>query len=359
MINNISRHSYYMETKDNGDYVVDPETGEVTTRFPTPWPHFKNELEIRLTQDAKKLRKQLFDVNYDSYAEIDLDTVNPPFVSRMSNHKVTGAAHKGTVRSGKIADQGKTISKVSLTSLKLDKEGEIVGYYNPDSDRLLYEALKVRLAAHGGDGNKAFAEGDFHKPKSDGTLGPVVKKVKVVDVASSMVDVQEHTGVADNDSMVRCDVFYVDGDGYYFVPIYVADTVAGKLPSKAPIAGKDKQTGLKKWKEMNAGDFVFSLYPNDLIRIFSKKPITVSIIREESSLAKEMTVPGEDGLFLYYKGMDISRGALEAVTHDNTYKHRSIGKTMIKIEKYEVDVLGNVRKVGKETRQTFDRRKKG
>jgi CRISPR-associated endonuclease Csn1 len=245
-----------------------------------------------------------------------------------------------------------------LTALKLDKEGEIVGYYNPDSDRLLYEALKERLAAHGGDGNKAFAECEFHKPKSDGTLGPVVKKVKVVDVASSMVDVQEHTGVADNDSMVRCDVFYVDGDGYYFVPIYVADTVREALPLLAPTQSKDSNKR-KIWREVKNTDFVFSLYPNDLIRIFSKKPITVSIIREESSQAKEMTVPGEDGLFLYYKGMDVATAVLNGVTHDHTYKHRSIGKTMAKIEKYEVDVLGNVRKVGKETRKTFDRRKKG
>ena len=357
MINRISKHAYYMETKDNGDYVVDPHTGEVTTLFPLPWPHFKDELEIRMTQDAQKLRKQLFDVNYDSYAEIDLDTIIPPFVSRMSNHKVTGAAHKETVRSGKMAQQGKTISKVPLTSLKLDGR-EIAGYYNPDSDRLLYEALKTQLNAYGGDGKKAFADGIFYKPKADGTQGPAVKKVKVVDVASSMVAVQDHTGVADNDSMVRCDVFYVENDGYYFVPVYVADTVTKKLPILAPIAGKDKLTGMKKWKEMDESNFKFSLYPNDLIRIYAKKPISVGIIRESSTLPAEMTVPGEEGLFLYYKGLDVATAVMNGITHDNTYKHRSIGKTMLKIEKYAVDVLGNVRKVEKEKRQTFDKRKK-
>lgn len=358
MINRISNHAYYMETKDNGDYVVDTETGEVTTRFPTPWPHFKNELEIRLTQDAKKLRKQLFDVNYDSYAEIDLDTIQPPFVSRMSNHKVTGAAHKDTVRSGKMAHLGKTISKVSLTSLKLDKDGEIENYYAPDSDRLLYEALKERLLAYGGDGKKAFADGEFHKPKSDGTSGPIVKKVKVVDVSSSMVDVQAHTGVADNETMVRCDVFYVDGDGYYFVPIYVADTVKDSLPIEAPTANKDRDNR-KIWKTMNASDFVFSLYSKDLIRIYAKREISVNLVRKNSTLPPKMTIPGEEGLFLYYTGLDVSSAGMSGITHDNTYEHRSIGKTMVKIEKYEVDVLGNVRKVGKETRQAFDRRKKG
>jgi CRISPR-associated endonuclease Csn1 len=256
-----------------------------------------------------------------------------------------------------MADRGKTISKVPLTSLKLGDDGEIENYYNPDSDRLLYDALRERLAACGGKGEKAFAEGEFHKPKADGTPGPVVKKVKVVSVASSMVEVQDHTGVADNDTMVRCDVFYVEGDGYYFVPIYVADTVKNTLPLLAPTQSKDADNR-KVWKKVNNTDFVFSLYPNDLIRIYAKKPITVNIIREAASLPNEMTVPGEDGLFLYYKGMDISRGSLEAITHDNTYKHRSIGKTMLRIEKYEVDVLGNVRKVGTEKRQSFDKRKK-
>ena len=357
MINRISKHAYYMETKDNGDYIVDPDTGEAVTRFPFPWPHFRDELEIRLTQDVKKLRKQLFDVNYDSYSEIDLDTVNPPFVSRMSNHKVTGAAHKETVRSGKIADRGMTISKVSLTSLKLDSEGEIANYYNPDSDRLLYEALKERLNACGGDGKKAFAEGEFYKPKADGTRGPMVKKVKVMDVASSMVKVQGRTGVANNENMIRCDVFYVDGDGYYFVPIYVADAVAVKLPNLAPIAGKDKN-GMKRWKLVEDTDFLFSLYPNDLIRIYAKKPISVGLVREGGSLPTELTVPGEDGLFLYYKGLDVGPACMSGITHDNTYKHRSIGKTMLKIEKYEVDVLGNVRKVDREKRKTFENMKK-
>ena len=52
-------------------------------------------------------------------------------------------------------------------------------YYNPDSDRLLYSALKRRLEEFDGDGKKAFTE-PFHKPKSDGSDGPIVKKVKMI-----------------------------------------------------------------------------------------------------------------------------------------------------------------------------------
>ena len=143
------------------------------------------------------------------------------------------------------------------------------------------------------------------------------------------------------------------------MPIYVADTVAKALPIHAPTKSVDNTKGLKKWKQMDEQNFVFSLYPNDLIRIYSSAPISVNRLRDSETLLPVMTVPGEQGMFLYYKSMDISRGALEAITHDNTYQHRTIGKSMLKIEKYAVDVLGNVRKVEKETRQTFDRRKKG
>ena len=68
------------------------------------------------------------------------------------------------------------------------------------------------------------------------------------------VPVQGGTAIADNGSMVRVDVFFVEGEGYYLVPIYVSDTVKSKLPNKAIVANKSSD----EWKEMNDNDFVFS-----------------------------------------------------------------------------------------------------
>jgi len=269
----------------------------------------------------------------------------------MCNRKNTGAAHKETIRSGKMleSEEKKFISKVPLESLKL-KDGEIDGYYNPDSDRLLYEALKKRLVEFDGDGKKAFSGTVFRKPKSDGTEGPIVKKVKIMDATSSFVRVCESKGAAENDHMVRCDVFYVENDGYYFVPVYVADTVKNALPKYAPIAHKTP-------KLMNDEDFVFSLYPNDLIRICSSKDISFNKVNKKSNLPEKMTASRGEGVFLYYKGMDVSTAVLKGITHDNTYEYRSIGKTMQLIEKYEVDVLGNIHKVEREKRMDYSARK--
>jgi len=215
---------------------------------------------------------------------------------------------------------------------------------------LLYEALKKRLAEFGNDGKKAFSGIVFRKPKADGTEGPIVKKVKIMDTTSSFVRVCESKGAAENDHMVRCDVFYVENDGYYFVPVYVADTVKDALPQYAPIAYKSP-------KLMNDEDFVFSLYPNDLIQIRPAKEIALNKTNKKSDLPEKITSPRGEGIFLYYRGMNVHTAVLQGITHDNTYEYSSIGKTMQLIEKYEVDMLGNVHKVEKEKRMDYSGRK--
>ena len=236
MIQQVSRYAALRECEyvqtEAGSMAVSQYTGEVLKQFPYPWPEFRRELEARLSDDP---RRAVISQRFPVYANGDIP-VRKLFVSRMPRRKVTGAAHKETVKSPKALKDGVVVVKRALTDLKLDpKTGEIVNYYMPQSDRLLYEALKEQLKKHGGNGAKAFAE-PFHKPKSDGTPGPVVNKVKLCEPTTLNVPVLKGTGVADNDSMVRIDVFHVENDGYYFVPIYIADTLKKELPNKACVA---------------------------------------------------------------------------------------------------------------------------
>lgn len=80
--------------------------------------------------------------------------------------------------------------------------------------------------------------------------------------------------------MIRIDVFYVENEGYYFVPIYVADTVK-EMPNEACPFGKDKK------KIMTDDDFLFSLYPNDLIKITAKKRYEIQPCEQGIRLAKK------------------------------------------------------------------------
>ena len=145
--------------------------------------------------------------------------------------------------------------------------------------------------------------------------------------------------------MIRIDVFHIEGDGYYFVPIYVADTVKSTLPNLACAQGKSG------WKEMDDKDFVFSLYSNDLIRITAKKDIKFTIVNKDSTLP---TNKYGNKMLLYYTGADISTASINGITDDNSYKFRGCGiKSLLNIEKYTVDPLGNVCKVNKEKRMYF------
>lgn len=347
MIQKVTRYSQIRENPK----LIDKKTGEVLTakevhnkdNFPEPWPRFRQELEARVSEDPEEAIRRLRLPAYENVGEI-----KKPFVSRMSRRKVRGAAHEETVRSGKLREDGYTILKTDLSALKL-KNGEIKGYYRPESDRLLYEALKKRLEAFGGKGEEAFKE-PFYKPKADGTPGPLVKKVKIIEKSSLNVPVHKGKGVAYNDTMVRIDIFGVNEKGkmaYYFVPVYVSDTVKKELPCRAVVAHKPYE----EWKVMDDKDFLFSLYPNDMIHVVAKRALSFTAAKG-SSLPPKMET--KDAYVYYNKGTDIKGSSITVITHDNSYGIKGMGiKTLLQLEKCEVDVLGNISVVKKEKRQGF------
>ncbi len=337
-------------------HFVDPGTGEVLTRkefqqrfapqFPQPWPRFREELEARL--DPVNPTEALMALHLSTYEPEE--EIKPVFVSHMPKRTVTGAAHEETIRS---RTETGTVTKTALTALKLDKNGEIDGYYSPQTDPRLYRALVERLKQFGGEGTKAFAE-PFYKPKKDGTPGPRVDKVKIE--RKSSLSVPTARGVAKNGDMIRMDVFRVPNerksdDSYYFVPIYVADTKKATLPSKAVVKGKAPEA----WKQMKPEHFLFSVFKGDLIYVESKKGISLALAKEAVG---EKIIQVKSGLF-YFCGADISDGSIKIETHDGRYYKKSLGiKELKAFEKRQVDVLGNVSKVRlPETRLEFRGRK--
>ncbi|MEG1270706.1 MAG: type II CRISPR RNA-guided endonuclease Cas9 [Ruthenibacterium sp.] len=342
-----SRIEQQYEQSEDGTYSVHSKTGKI---FPTPWPNFRNDIIAR-TSDCPAENLCLLAKNgglpsYDDMPEIDFAQEKPIFVSRMPRHKVTGPAHKETVKGCMTNENGNFTLKRPLTSLKLDKNGEIIDYYMPQSDTLLYNALQKQLMRFGGNAEKAFVE-PFYKPKSDGSQGPLVKKVKLCEKSTLNVSLHDGAAVADHDSMVRIDVFHIVDDGYYFVPIYVADTLKPELPNRAVVAHKS----YADWKEMNENDFVFSLYSNDVCKIVHKSGVKFTNLNKDSTLEKYFTATQ---MTCYFIGASISSASISVINHDNTYGISSLGlKTLQSFEKYQVDILGNISKVKKEIRQTF------
>lgn len=340
MIQKITQYTKHRECiRKTKEGYLDTETGELMTReaydakysprFPAPWERFRQELEARLSDNPAEEIVRLHLATYDSEEEI-----KPVFVSRKQTHKISGAAHEATIRSAK--KPGGSISKKPLTSLSLNKKtGEIEGYYAPESDRLLYEALKKRLKEFDGNAKEAFAE-PFYKPKCDGTRGPLVKKVKIYEKKTITVPVGG--GNADNGSMIRVDVFYIEDEGYYYVPIYTADVIKDGLPNRAVVAHKSHG----EWKVMDDKDFLFSMYPNELLYIESRKGIKLNTKKGSS---RQEQIVRKTGLY-YFKGLNIASGNLFIITHDHSYEQPSLGgKTLSCLKKYTVDTLGNYSEV--------------
>ena len=119
-----------------------------------------------------------------------------------------------------------------------------------------------------------------------------------------------------------------------------------ELPCRAVVQGKSYEN----WKIMDDKDFLFSLYSNDMIHVVAKRDLSFTAA-EGSSLTATMETKDT---CVYYKTADISTGNIKVITHDNSYEKRSFGiKTLLQLEKCEVDVLGNISFVKKEKRQGF------
>lgn len=104
---------------------------------------------------------------------------------------------------------------------------------------------------------------------------------------------------------------------------------------------------------MEEKNFLFSLYADDLIEVARKKVMPFSIVNSGSTLPHSYETTHE---MVYYGGLDISSGNIKVITHDNSYSLRGLGiKTLNTLQKYEVDILGNVREVKKKNVNLFDK----
>ncbi|MFN3884971.1 MAG: type II CRISPR RNA-guided endonuclease Cas9, partial [Rhodocyclaceae bacterium] len=323
----------------------DPETGEVldptmfqrlATHFPSPWPHFRQELEARLFIDEpQEMRERL--EGFGTYPAEALDAVRPLFVSRAPQRRNGGAAHKDTIygQPERLKAQGSVTLRVPLSSLTLKDLDKLI---DPHRNERLYAAIRARLEAHGGKGDKAFPpDNPLRKPDREGNpTGPIVRSVTMVIDKLSGIPVRG--GIAKNDTMLRVDVFRSKKDGkFHLVPIYVHHVAiykrTGELPNRAIVAFKDEA----EWTPIDGDhfDFLFSLHPNDFVRV----------------RLKDETLEG------YFASCDRSTGNIGLWIHDRNQKVGKEGylrtgvKTSIAFEKFHVDVLGKLYPASKEERR--------
>ncbi len=318
---------------------MDNETGEIIDNkynvdisIKEPWPKFREEVFARM--EDPDINGKLYSLKYGefwNYDDIDIENIKPIFVSRMPERKITGKAHKETIRSTKFIEKGynftvvkknlKNISKQEIENIVNNKEFEILYL----SDKKMYDDIYEKMKENDFKADKAFAT-EYRKHSKNGN-SPIVRSIKVPSMGNSGVFLKKNKSLAENDNMVRVDVFGKDNK-YYLVPIYVSDFTKKKLPNKAIVSSKDEKNWIEMTEEYN---FRFSLYPNDLVKIKKKNQ-------------KE---------FLgYYTGTDRSTAAISLLSPNGEEKIRGVGVQNLEIfEKYNVDILGNISKINKEKRE--------
>lgn len=342
LVKRMADYSKRGELSQVRDSYIDPETGEILNiaavrqledKFPTPWSHFREELIARLSSNPNAHDGS------DRSETSEVESFKPVRVSRAPTRRGLGAAHQETVRSVGREDEWKTQGlsavRTPLTKLKLKDLESIVGHDDPRNEKLI-AVLRERLEQHGGDGSKAFADNQppVYKPSNDPTKAPLIRSVKVFSAQKSGLPVRK--GIANNDSMIRVDLFKKNGK-FFTVPVYVADAARKELPNRAVVAYKPEE----EWPEMDETyQFLFTLYPNDWVRIQLKGEV-------------------KEG---YFSAMDRSTGAISIWAHDRNQHSgkdglwRSIGiKTAIQVERFHVDLLGNLRRSNNEKRKSVYR----
>lgn len=360
--NKIERYNQNKESRKmrNGQYVL--EDGEICDSdyydknshlvLPYPYKEFINELDARVMDEPvlmqNKLRLLGFNENY-------LMNAKPFVVSRMTSRKAKGCINEATVFSSKYADNkyptvcdgnNVIVKRTALANLKLDKNGEINGYFQPEGDVALYNALKQRLVEFDGDAKKAFAT-PIRKPCNSGQ-GNIVRTVKTYETytGGGMI-LEKNKGIVKNDGMIRVDLYSKDGK-YFGVPVYVADLYRGELPKRAATANKSQN----EWRVMDdTYTFEMSIYQDDLLRIESKKGIELKKKKDVENSAKATSKTITDD-FVYFIGFNRATGAMEIEDTSGCYYKDSVGiQNVGKITKCEIDVLGNVQEIKKRPKQ--------
>ncbi len=371
MVKRLSDYSRRKELEKVREGFVDMETGEIVNpalfekleqHFPSPWPHFRDELLARLNTDAHdELRAKL--EPFGTYPPEALEELRPLFVSRAPQRRNSGAAHLETIYSAPTADKERpgiiradnAVQRIAVTKLTEKQLDDIVGSHdgrNADMIETLRNWLRqhetrekhakeIEAGAGRGKEKRELTSEEKEeiarlrelprKPTKDGSPGPIIRTVKVN--IGKMSGIQIRNGLASQDSLIRVDVF-TKGNKFYLAPLYSADTVKAKLPDRTA----DGETIIDE-----TFDFLFSLHSNDLARVTLK--VKGSIL----------------GYFKGYGGPPNPYNITLLIHDRNKNGHErandkgeipSIGiKTALNVEKFNVDVLGNIYPVPPEARR--------
>ncbi len=288
--------------------------------FPRPWPRFDDEIRKRtLNISTDDLRNELRGLeNYDEEFRMSLQ---PIFVSRMPNRKASGQAHKETIRSPKTKEDDKRTIRKRLVDVKL---GDLEKSVLPESDKVLYNQLKVLLEKYGDDPKKAFAEPVYKNGKTHDKNGQPLSSVSTIKVYSTEPSgflVNDGKAFVNNGSMVRLDVYQKQNAKgkveHFFVPVY-AHQIGRNRPVPTNILPAPK--GFTDVDETFTK--ITSLFPNDYVRFYFGNEIKEGYYVKYGSAAGQIYIIQQS-----------------AANKDNLIAISA--RSAVSIERFDISILGD------------------
>ncbi|MDO5480907.1 MAG: type II CRISPR RNA-guided endonuclease Cas9 [Candidatus Saccharibacteria bacterium] len=301
-----------------------------------PWERFDEEVIKRsgMSYDASKIEK-LSDFrdkfrDFDTYDEDFISRIHPMFISRMPKRSTHGQAHKETIRSPKMTDDKRRLTRKRLTDCTLD---DIENSVLPESDQVLYTQLRELWAQKGKDAFKEPVYKNDKKADKNGNPISPVSTIKVYSTEPSGILINHGTQFVNNGDTVCLNV-YRRKDKFLAAPVYVHALNSKNIEVLPTPIGRSKEekddfnsirdkNGKIFATEENGFEFIMSIFPNDYIRlIYSEKKI----------------VEG------YYCGYDINTGRISLMSHNqaskNSYIRCSLGLVNT-IKKLNISILGD------------------
>ena len=243
------------------------------------------------------------------------------FVARPERRRARGEGHAATIRQVREREGQQVIfERKAIISLK---DSDLDRIKDPERNSAIIAAIQNWVAA----GRPADA-----LPVSP--KGDVITKVRLQSKNKPAVSVRG--GSADRGEMVRVDVFSRPNkrskEEWYLVPIYPHQVMDKRgwpqPPMQSVVAYKDES----EWTALNSNHkFCFSLYPRSY----------VEVVKSNGEILEG-----------YFQGLHRGTGAINLFDHNNPkVGSQSIGaKTLLTINKYNVDRFGNKFKVRNEVR---------
>ena len=300
-----------------------------------PWDRFDEEVIKRsgMSYDASKVEK-LADFrdkfrDFETYDEEFVSKIHPMFISRMPKRSAKGQAHKETIRSPKITDDKRRLTRKRLADCDLsDIENSIL----PESDQALYKQL---VALWNKKGKDAFKDPIYKNGRTVDKNGkPIspVSTIKVYSVEPSGILINNGTQFVNNGDMV-CLNIYKRKNKFFAAPVYVHMLNSDKIEILPTPNGRsadekadfnsvrDKNGKIFATKE-NGFEFMMSVFPNDYVRfIYSDKVI--------------------EG---YYVKYGTAAGQISLIYHNQANKEKLISCSLgsvIDVKKLNISILGD------------------